>query len=89
MSNFGMTHVSLKISGNGTTLFISTKLLYASNKVLQNSHEMKREIASLISYESFTLLTKISLVTHIIGWLLKIKTYTADCLERPKRERMY
>jgi len=40
-------------------------------------------------YESFTPLTKISLVSHSIGWLLKIKVYTADCLERPMRERMY
>ena len=30
-----------------------------------------------MSYESFTLLTNISFVSHIIGWLLKIKLYTA------------
>ena len=32
--------------------------VYPSNKVLQNPHKFKREIASLMSYESFTLLIR-------------------------------
>ena len=34
-----------------------------------------------MSYESFTLLTTISFISFIIGWLLKIKIDTATCLE--------
>jgi hypothetical protein len=45
-------------------------VVYPSNKVLQNPHEFKREIASLMSYESFTLLIGISGFPPIIGWLL-------------------
>src|SRR5438552_4531766 len=75
-------YVSPYASGNGTTLFNYYNALYASNKVLQNPNEVEREIVSLMSYESFTLLTKISLVFCIIGWLLKIKIYTAGFLER-------
>jgi hypothetical protein len=41
--------------------------VYPSNKVLQNPHEIKHEIASLMSYKSFTLPTQISLFSFIIG----------------------
>jgi len=64
-------------------------LMYASNKVLQNPHEVEREIVSVMSYQSFTLLTEILLVPFIIVWLLKIKMYTAGFPERSLSERIF